>query len=98
MSAQKYFSIASYKTASRCWVPATNNTTRYFSSRNRCINFNNINDGHLVSNDDVFTSSIQDATISSSTASSTSSSNDELFEPTVFSSEEIHTPHPVNKA
>lgn len=99
MSPTKFFSIASYKTASRCWVPVSqiaqqtnNNALRYFSSRQRCINFNNITESHLVSNDDVLAHGIPNAEELSKTSS------DDFFEPTVFSSEEVHTAGPVNKA
>lgn len=97
MSAQKFFNISAYKTASRCWIPVNqqmmvNNTNRFFSSKQRCINFNNITDSHLVSNDSVLSSNIETSKPTSNAG------NDEYFEPTIFSSEEIHTAGPVNKA
>lgn len=93
MSPQKFFNIASYKTASRCWVPINNqikthmtqNTNRFFSSQQRVVNFNNIADAHTVSNDGVL-------------STYETPSSEEVFEPTVFSSEEVHTAGPVNKA
>lgn len=64
-------------------------TYRSFSSRQRCVNFNNIEHDssvNLISNDDVFQA--EDVKTVSETP----------FEPTVFSSEEVFTAGPVNKA
>ncbi|QWW23604.1 hypothetical protein CA7LBN_002405 [Candidozyma auris] len=56
----------------------------------RCINFNNINEHdnsvNLISNDDVFA------------AEEIKHQNEAPFEPTVFSSEDVFTAGPVNKA
>lgn len=61
---------------------------RHFSSKQRCINFNNLNEGFAVSNDDVLRhDDVRQTHLDL-----------EPFEPTVFSSEEIHTAGPVNKA
>lgn len=87
----KFLRISTFKTASRCWVPVqanTNSTMRHFSSRQRCINFNNLNEGFAVSNDDVLRHDDIRGAINL----------EEPFEPTIFSSEEIHTAGPVNKA
>lgn len=90
MVARKFLSVSSFKTASRCWVPMTKAPTyRSFSSRQRCVNFNNIEHDpsvNLISNDDVFqTEELKSAA-------------ETPFEPTVFSSEEVFTAGPVNKA
>lgn len=89
MVARKFLSVASFKTASRCWVPLSKAPTyRSFSSRQRCVNFNNIEHDplvNLISNDDVF----QPEELKTA---------DTPFEPTVFSSEEVFTAGPVNKA
>ncbi|ODV70196.1 hypothetical protein HYPBUDRAFT_179597 [Hyphopichia burtonii NRRL Y-1933] len=79
MSGQKFLNISS---------AGQNNNLRYFSSKQRCINFNNIKDAHLVANDGVL----------SGEEAIKAGSSEEIFEPTIFSSEEIHTAGPVNKA
>lgn len=87
---RQFLSIASVKTASRCWVPVTKTsraaTFRSFSSRQRCVNFNTIEQDkvNLISNDDVL-------------SAEASSTTDAPFEPVVYSSEEIFTAGPVNK-
>lgn len=81
-------SLASLRTAARCWIPAYSQlaTSRFFSSRQRCVNFNNVDhDTMLVANDDTF---LAEETITSEPA----------FEPSVFSSEEVYTAGPVKKA
>lgn len=86
--------VANFRTVSRCWVPALmaqqQPMLRFFSSRQRCINFNNINEHdnsvNLISNDDVFA------------AEEIKHQNEAPFEPTVFSSEDVFTAGPVNKA
>lgn len=96
MSARQFLNISSYKTASRCWIPikqissGSSNNLRFFSSKQRCINFNNLHESNLIANDGVFTSAIHEEL--------ESTPDFESFEPTVFSSEEIHTAGPVNKA
>ncbi|KAI5949802.1 hypothetical protein KGF57_004625 [Candida theae] len=108
MVAQRILSISNIQTAARHWVPiAKHQITKYpkpqstqliskqfYSSRIRCVNYNynNINDVSLVSNDDVINAS--------ATSSTRSSTNDdaEPFEPTIYSSEDIHTAGPVNRA
>ncbi|CAK7891334.1 hypothetical protein CAAN1_01S04632 [[Candida] anglica] len=87
---RQIFNIASFKTASRCWLPANvkPHTLRHFSSRQRCVNFNNLNESRVVANDNILTHQQEES----------SSADFETFEPTVFSSEEIHTAGPVNKA
>ncbi|KAF5212586.1 hypothetical protein EJF18_11133 [Clavispora lusitaniae] len=86
---KQYLSLATFKTASRCWMPAyaQQPASRFFSSRQRCINFNNVDheNRHLVSNDDAFSAEDVSAT-------------EQPFEPTVFSSDEVFTAGPVNKA
>lgn len=88
---RQFLSIASIKTASRCWVPVTKTsraaTIRSFSSRQRCVNFNTVEHDkvNLISNDDVLS------------AEDIGSHNDAPFEPVVYSSEEIFTAGPVNK-
>ncbi|KAK6460869.1 hypothetical protein DFJ63DRAFT_314671 [Scheffersomyces coipomensis] len=64
------------------------NYSRQFSSQHRCVNFNNVSDASLVSNDDTLSVKLQ----------STSTTGDiEYFEPTIASSEEVTTASPVNK-
>ncbi|CAI5756190.1 unnamed protein product [Candida verbasci] len=96
MVTKRIFHIAQFKTASRHWLPITQSTINsraFFSSKQRCVNFNNLNDStsaSLVSNDDVFTTASQQAATSSEDL-------DVSFEPTVNSSEEIFTAGPVNR-
>ncbi|KAF3994181.1 hypothetical protein FT663_00151 [Candidozyma haemuli var. vulneris] len=86
--------VANFRTVSRCWVPAPMQTqqpmSRFFSSRQRCINFNNVNEHdngvNLIANDDVFATE------------EVKHQNEAPFEPTVFSSEDVFTAGPVNKA
>lgn len=86
--------VANFRTVSRCWVPAQIQSQqpmlRFFSSRQRCINFNNVNEHdnaiNLISNDDVFASE------------EVKHQSEAPFEPTVFSSEDVFTAGPVNKA
>lgn len=81
-------SVASFRSASRCWIPVYLQpvATRFFSSQNRCVNFNNADhDTVLVSNDDVFV--VEEVAASEPT-----------FVPSVFSSEEVFTAGPVKKA
>lgn len=83
----KIFNISTFKTASRCWIPVKQSQSalpRHFSQQ-RLVNFNNVGEASLVSNDDVFTSASKE-------------NHDEHYEPTVHSSEDFHTPGPVNKA
>lgn len=88
---RKFLSVSAIQTASRCWVPVYTKQPmiRLFSLKQRCINFNNASDQenvvNLISNDDTF--SAEDFKASA-----------EVFEPTIHSSEEIHTAGPVNKA
>ncbi|KAG5420802.1 hypothetical protein I9W82_002683 [Candida metapsilosis] len=106
MVAQRILSISNIQTAARHWVPIAKHqmikypkaqqsrqliSKRFYSSRIRCVNYNNINDVSLVSNDDVINAS-------SAAASSTSKDDSEPFEPTIYSSEDIHTAGPVNRA
>ncbi|SGZ56483.1 CIC11C00000004845 [Sungouiella intermedia] len=90
MVARKFLSVSSFKTASRCWVPMTKAPAyRSFSSRQRCVNFNTLEHDatvNMISNDDVLQT--EDIKNPSETP----------FEPTVFSSEEVFTAGPVNKA
>lgn len=96
MSSRNFLNISSYKTASRCWIPlkqinsGARNNLRFFSSRQRCVNFNNLHENNVISNDGVLSSNIDEEL--------KKSSDFEPFEPTIFSSEEIHTAGPVNKA
>lgn len=86
---RKFLSVASFRTASRCWVPAYSKqaTYRAFSSRQRCVNFNTIeHENNVISNDDIL--SAEEPKIHSEAP----------FEPVVFSSEEVFTAGPVNKA
>lgn len=81
-------SVASFRSAARCWIPVYSQlaASRFFSSQQRCVNFNNVDhDTLLVSNDDVF---LADETVTAEPA----------FEPSVFSSEEVFTAGPVKKA
>lgn len=86
-----FLPISQLRTAARCWVPVYSKqpASRFFSSRQRCINFNNINEHdsavNLIANDDVF-------------ASDDVHESEKPFEPTVFSLEDITTAGPVNKA
>lgn len=86
---RKFLSVASFRTASRCWVPAHTKqaTFRAFSSRQRCINFNSVEHEHvnLILNDDIL-------------SAEETKPSDTPFEPVVFSSEEVYTAGPVNKA
>lgn len=106
MVAQRVLSISNIQTAARHWVPIARHqlikypkvqssqliSKQFYSSRIRCVNYNNINDISLVSNDDIINAS-------ASTTTTTSSKEDaEFFEPTVYSSEDIHTAGPVNRA
>lgn len=85
----KIFNISTFKTASRCWIPANQSLKtslpRHFSSRQRCINFNNVSEANLVSNDDVMASA------------PSPSISEEVFEPTIHSHDEITTPGTYNK-
>ncbi|QBM89714.1 hypothetical protein METSCH_D07950 [Metschnikowia aff. pulcherrima] len=86
---RQFLSIASFKTASKCWVPAAarHSNFRPFSSRERCVHFNNAeHEGfNLIANDDVL-------------SEAAGSHSEVIFEPTVHSSEEVFTAGPVNKA
>lgn len=83
----RILNISAFKTASRCWIPVRHTAIpRHFSSRQRCVNFNNVSEHTLVSNDDVFPLHAKE------------DHDFESFEPTVFSSEEVHTAGPVKKA
>ena len=55
MVTKRIFHIAQFKTATRHWVPVYSRA--YFSSRQRCVNFNSISDSNLIANDDVLASS-----------------------------------------
>lgn len=99
MVTKRILSVAHFKTASRHWMPLNTKLpksqlfAKHFS-RQRCINFNNVTDASVVSNDNVFTS-IQEST---STAAQASSSDDSpYFEPIVYSNDEIITASPVRK-
>lgn len=84
----KILSVASFRTAARCWIPAYSQlaASRYFSSRQRCVNFNNAeHDTLLVSNDNTF---LAEETVAA----------EPTFEPSVFSYEEVHTASGVKKA
>lgn len=85
---RQFLSVASFKTASRCWMPTTQAMARSFSSKQRFVNFGSIELEHvnLISNDDVLH------------AEETGGHAEVVFEPTVHSSEEIFTAGPVNKA
>lgn len=88
---RQIFNVSAFKTASRCWIPVNTMqatmpaTLRHFSSKQRCVNFNNINDISVVLNDVVMSTPSEEPDF-------------ESFEPTVFSSEDFHTAGPVNKA
>lgn len=93
-SVQKFMRLSSLKTSSRCWVainqaPKRPNM-RHFSSQQRSINFNSNNEAFLVSNDMVLAEANREEI--------SSTEEIESFQPTVFSSEEIYTASPVNKA
>lgn len=95
MSAAKSFiRISSFKTASRCWIPtqtANASKMRHFSSRQRCVNMNNLHESNIISNDDILAGS-------SLSEEKRNASEYEPFEPIVSSSEDIHTAGPVTKA
>lgn len=94
----KALSIHTLKTGSRCWVPIASKNiklvskpiksnmviTRSFSLQ-RTVIFNS-SETNIISNDGYLSSNIPQA------------SEEEVFHPTISSSEEIHTPAPVNKA
>lgn len=84
MVTKRIFHIAQFKTATRHWVPVYSRA--YFSSRQRCVNFNSISDSNLIANDDILASSASAA------------EEAEIFEPTIHSSEDIVTAGPVNRA
>ena len=86
MVTRRIFQVAQFKTASRHWLPV--NSRAYFSSRQRAVNFNNISEGGLIANDDVFSSPV------SATAAAEET---ETFEPTVHSSDDVITAGPVNR-
>ncbi|ODV78346.1 uncharacterized protein CANTADRAFT_6740 [Suhomyces tanzawaensis NRRL Y-17324] len=92
--------ISTYKTASRCWIPVNQNLkasiARNFSSRQRCVNFNNISSHNVVANDDVLAAGAGAHATGTSSASA-EEYNFETFEPSIFSSEEIHTAGPVRR-
>lgn len=93
MSARQILKVSSFKTASRCWMPATQQPTaaRFFSSKQRYINFNmhSLSDSHLISNDDVI--------IEAHSNARPQEIHEEPFEPIVYSSEEVHTAGPVRE-
>ncbi|EGV61997.1 hypothetical protein PSN45_000712 [Yamadazyma tenuis] len=96
MSSRQILKVANFKTASRCWIPAAQPaSSRYFSSKQRYINFNlhSLSDANLIANDDVLTHEASKHT----TTRIQHDKHEEVFEPTVYSSEEVHTAGPVNK-
>jgi len=107
MVAQRILSVSNIQTAARHWVPiAKQQIIRYpksqpsqlikkqfYSSRIRCVNYNNINDISLVSNDDVI-----NASAAAAATTTTKAEDAEPFEPTIYSSEDVHTAGPVNRA
>lgn len=100
MASRQILNIANFKTASRCWIPIQQPmNSRFFSSRQRYINFNlhSLSDSNLISNDDVLNT--EGSSIGATTTTRiTSESQEEAFEPVVYSADEIHTAGPVNKA
>ncbi|KAI5961863.1 uncharacterized protein KGF55_003834 [Candida pseudojiufengensis] len=94
-----HISISNISTKSSSSPLTSNNhiilSKQFYSSKIRCINYNNLNDStSLVSNDDVFNTSNN----SNTTTSNSSSEDNEIFEPTINSSEDIFTAGPVNRA
>ncbi|CAH2355906.1 hypothetical protein CLIB1423_38S00232 [[Candida] railenensis] len=91
MASRQIFNISAFRTASRCWLPVNAKqvsvpaTLRHFSSRQRSVNFANVREVSVVSNDTILIQQIEEHP------------DTEGFEPTVFSSEEVHTPGPVNR-
>ena len=81
----RILNIASFKTASRCWVPVSTKPTtlRHFSSR--MVNFHSAVEARVVANDMILSQKEE------------RSNEHETFEATVFSSEEVHPAAPVNK-
>ena len=91
MTIRAFKSIANYKTASRCWIPATqlqrsNNMIRNLSSQQRHVNFSHITENNLVADDGIIANVQEDV-----------ESNEQEFEPVIFSSNEVSTAGPVNK-
>ncbi|CUM65056.1 uncharacterized protein PRCAT00002678001 [Priceomyces carsonii] len=83
-AAKQFFSISTYKTAARCWIPVNQALRANGSANLRFYSSQNINVKHRES--------------SNGANDATSGSSDETFHPTVFSSDEVHTAGPVNKA
>ncbi|KAI5970918.1 hypothetical protein CANMA_000078 [Candida margitis] len=90
-----FLRISSIPTAARHWMPVAKpqltqlTLKQFYSSRVRFVNYNNINEISLVSNDDI---------INATSTSANNKEDGEVFEPTVYSSEDIHTAGPVNRA
>lgn len=82
----RFLPVSSLKTAARCWVPASRYPYRSFSLRQRLVSFGDKDNVNLIANDDVFT------------APEETHNSEKPFEPTVFSSEDVFTAGPVNKA
>lgn len=93
MSAKNFLNLSSFKTAARCWVPVTPirqqaMASRFFSSRQRIVNCNNVGESHIISND---------TALNFNGAEEPISNDQEVFHPTVFGSSDVHTVGPVIK-
>lgn len=93
MSVRQVLKVSNFKTASRCWIPVGQANNRFFSSKQRSVNFNlhSLSDANLIANDDVLANEVSNHT----TTRIQHEKHEETFEPIVYSSEEISTAGPV---
>ncbi|RCK66065.1 hypothetical protein Cantr_01827 [Candida viswanathii] len=85
MVTQRILRVSQLRTATRHYLPVY---SRAFSSKQRCVNFQNLNEATLISNDNVFTN-----------ANAAPQTEDaDSFEPTIHGSEDVVTAGPVNRA
>ncbi|RCK66015.1 hypothetical protein Cantr_01829 [Candida viswanathii] len=83
MVTQRILRVAQLRTATRHWIPIY---SRAFSSHQRCVNFQNISEAAIISNDGVFANAAPQV------------EDPEYFEPTIHGSEDVVTAGPVNRA
>ncbi|MCP8718503.1 MAG: hypothetical protein M5F18_04295 [Asgard group archaeon] len=83
MVTQRILRISQLRTATRHYLPVY---SRAFSSKQRCVNFQNLNEATLISNDAVFANAAPQV------------EETESFEPTIHGSEDVVTAGPVNRA
>lgn len=83
MVTQRILRISQLRTATRHYLPVY---SRAFSSKQRCVNFQNLNEATLISNDTVFANAAPQV------------EETESFEPTIHGSEDVVTAGPVNRA